>query len=182
MIRIANREYGQNNRVRFHNQTIETFSRHFRGPRFDAAISNMTLVTVPNLRTVIPAIARTLAPFGHFVFTITHPFFWNRYRKYEPASRFDYLAEHAQTGKFRISLDKKVEFVTTHFHRPLSDYVDALSSSSLLLERLLEPMPSRTAMRMYPKPWLFPRFIAAKALYLPHKTRLGPLSFQRKVS
>src|SRR5213596_1712867 len=45
MIKIADREYGSNKRVRFHNRTIETFARNFHGPRFDAAVSNMALVT-----------------------------------------------------------------------------------------------------------------------------------------
>jgi len=169
MIHIANQEYGGDSRIRFHHESIESFSNNYNGRRFDACVSNMSLVTMPNLEAVAEAVAAMLIPNGQFAFTITHPCFWNRYKKYESVSSFDYMREHAQHGRFTISLDKTSKHETTHFHRPLSQYVNTLGQSSLLMKEIWEPMPSFKVMKMYPHAWLFPRFLAAKALYVPGK-------------
>ena len=167
MIAIAIREYGNTRRVKFRHESIEKFARTYRGTMFDVCVSNMAFVTMPKLREAMLAIASVMRQKGTLVFTITHPCFWNRYRKYEPMKDFDYMREHSQKGTFKISLDRTAHEQTTHFHRPLSEYFRALHQASFVVQELDEPMPKQQDLKLYPHAWAFPRFISIKAIYLP---------------
>ena len=171
MVAIAEREFGKNRRIEFCKKSIVDFARSYHGKKFDICVSNMALVTMGNLGKVMSAVASLLKANGTFVFTVTHPCFWNQYRKYEPARAFNYVREHAQTGKFTISLDRSIRHGTTHFHRPLSNYFNALKNASFQVIELVEPVPNKRDLRLYPRPWHFPRFLSIKALYVPGSSK-----------
>ena len=121
---------------------------------FDAAFSNMTLSTVGRLTRATRAVKQTLRPEGTFVFTIPHPCFWPSYWRYEDAEWFSYDEEIAIEAKFKIG-SERTEFVTTHIHRPLQRYVDALRKQDFALVEMRE---------LYGKGFGFPRFIAIRCV------------------
>ena len=49
---------------------------------------------------------------------------------------------------------------TTHFHRPLSQYISTLRDTGFQIDSLVEPFPSQAIQCLYPEPWSIPRFLA----------------------
>ena len=145
----------------FYAMSVEEFASRSTKPNFSIAVANMTLMTAPHLYEAVAAVAKVLEVGGTFLITITHPCFWPQYRGYERAEWFHYDREIAVEAPFRIS-NAETPHLTTHFHRPLSAYQRAFSSSGFVIERLVEPMPDAEAEAKYPEPWQFPRFLAFK--------------------
>ena len=169
MIKIAKREYGHIPRLEFHNLSIEDFSRQYPSARFDVAVSNMSLVTIPELDKALGAISCLLPRKGVFVFNITHPCFYNQYRKYESIGAFQYHISHAQKGSFFISADRGgLPSPTTHFHRPLQEYFRSLRDASFIVDELVEPFPSSDVQKLYPKPWGMPHFLSIRCIKSDH--------------
>jgi 2-polyprenyl-3-methyl-5-hydroxy-6-metoxy-1,4-benzoquinol methylase len=165
MIRIARREYGSLPRLEFVNKSIEEFSSQYSDICFDVAVSNMSLITIPDLDEALMAISSVLPPRGIFAFNITHPCFYNQHRKYQPAETFQYHISHAQKGSFIISNDHEgLPSPTTHFHRPLQEYFRSLKAASFTIDELIEPFPTREVEKLYPKPWKVPRFLSLKCV------------------
>lgn len=132
-------------------------------PRFTLVVANMTLMTVPNLRSFVGGVARLLRPGGHLIFTITHPWFWPLYWRYAEEEWFDYTRELAIEAPLQISLEKQGP-ITTHYHRPIEMYVAEFSRAKLLVDVLEEPFPEPRDAASYPEAWSFPRFLAGRCL------------------
>lgn len=165
MIKIAKREYGHTPGLEFYNLSIEDFSRYYSGTQFEVAVSNMSLITIPNLDEALRAISSLLLPNGIFAFNITHPCFWNQYRGYESPDSFQYHIPHAQKGSFIISLDHRgLPSPTTHFHRPLQEYFRSLQEASFTVDKLIEPFPTPEVEKLYPKPWKVPHFLSLRCI------------------
>jgi predicted TPR repeat methyltransferase len=165
MIEIAEHDYAKVPRLKFYNLSIEDFAKEHADAQFDVAVSNMSLITIPNLAAAFMAISATLVPEGIFAFNITHPCFWNEHRKYEESDRFRYQVPHAQKGKFIISHDSQgLPSPTTHFHRPLEEYFRSMHCASLVVDDLVEPFPSPNVERLYPEPWKTPRFLSIRCI------------------
>lgn len=163
-IQLARQRFVSNNCVSFLNMSIEEYADEMHQGLFTLAVANMTLVTAPSLEQIVGAIARLLAPGGHFVFTITHPWFWPHYWKYASESWFDYKKEIFIEAPFKITLQKDVTLVTTHVHRPLEKYLDALLRYRFVVDRIVEPMPTPEVERMYKEKWKFPRFMGIRCI------------------
>jgi len=164
MIKIAKREYGGASRLEFYNSSIEDFSKHHHS-KFDVAVSNMSLITMPNFEDALLAISSLLRSNGMFVFNITHPCFYNQYRKYESSSTFQYHVPHAQRGSFIISADSKgLPSPTTHFHRPLEKYFQSLRNASFVVDELIESFPTVDVEKLYPRPWKVPHFLSIRCI------------------
>lgn len=168
MIEIAFQEYGGESNLHFVNATIEKYAVDTPSQRFDACVSNMALMNLPDLFGAVSAIRLMLKPRATIVLTITHPWFWHQYKRVSNSEKFDYLTPHIRHAPFVISLDQKpLPTPTTIFHRPLQTYFDVLYNNDLHVERLLEPFPSPEIERLYPQPWEFPRFLALKCRHEP---------------
>lgn len=163
MIEVANREYGQIPRLKFVNESIEGFSRNRTNIIFDVAISNMSLITIPNLDEALKAISLVLIPRGILVINITHPCFYNQYRKYQSQEDFQYIVPHTQKGQFIISEDAKgLPSPTTHYHRPLQEYFRSLREASFTVDQLIEPFPDQSIQKLYTTPWKMPHFLSIR--------------------
>ena len=167
MIDIANREYGHLPRLEFINESIAEFSKNRPNIKFDVAISNMSLITIPNLERAIKAISLVVSLGGVFAFSITHPCFYNQYRKYQSADIFQYHVPHVQKGRLIISSDPKgLPVPTRHFHRPLQEYFRNLRAASFVIDELVEPFPDSTTEKLYPTPWKVPHFLFVRCIKL----------------
>jgi SAM-dependent methyltransferase len=163
-IQLARSSQTPTSKVEYVGTSIEHFARTYKGRRFTLAVGNMLLQGVPSLNRTLGAIAQLLAPGATVVLTITHPWFWPKYWGYEDATWFHYDREIAIEAPFRISQPTRPLGRTTHFHRPLSTYIDALHRTGLTTQKIVEPMPSKAVARRYRRPWDFPRFLAFRCL------------------
>lgn len=163
-INIANASIHKQSNIEYSYSTIEAYARKLTQPKFSLLVANMFLQDVKNLKQCIKVFSKIISPGGHLVFSIAHPWFWPTYWGYDRYDWFKYDDEIAIEAPFRISSDKKLIGVTTHFHRPLSCYLNELHSSGFEIESLTEPMPRKEIELKYPKIWKFPRFLAIKCI------------------
>lgn len=150
--------------VEFVHTSVENYALRNNRPEFALAIANMTLVTVLDLDNAIKSISQLTKSGGHFIFTITHPCFWPIYWGYSGQKWFSYSSEMAIEGIFRISLDERQDFVTTHVHRPLERYIAALLGAGFVLDEIREPLPSPEVEAKYPHRWEYPRFLSVRCI------------------
>jgi 2-polyprenyl-3-methyl-5-hydroxy-6-metoxy-1,4-benzoquinol methylase len=158
-INLARNVFGQ--KAKFETSTLESFVEH-KKRKFDAVVANMVLMDVVNLESFLKSAAKVLKRGGVFVFTTVHPCFWPEYYGYSKEAWFDYNKELIIESPFRISNHSDCRLVSTHFHRPLEQYVMALERAGLLLEVLSEPFPTPDIQKLYPKPWRFPRYLVGR--------------------
>lgn len=167
MIEIARQDVGHFPNIEFVHSSIESFSKVYKGPKFDVGIAHMSLITAPYLEEVIKAISALLKPKGILVCSMTHPCFWNQYRNLEKEKDFNYWKRHAQKAEFIISLaEDALPEPTTHYHRPLEYYVEQLLRNRLVIERLVEPYPLPEVHRLYPHKWRIPRFLIVRCQFM----------------
>jgi 2-polyprenyl-3-methyl-5-hydroxy-6-metoxy-1,4-benzoquinol methylase len=101
------------------------------GGPFDAVVTNMVLMAVPDWQPAMHACLAALAPGGVFVFSLVHPCFerlassWREHGEYRAR---EYLAEYEIAGP-----------VATDFHRPLSAYLNELVRLGGRLREVAEP-------------------------------------------
>lgn len=108
----------------------------YEDEQFDLVFCNLVLMDIEFIDMVISEISRVLKNNGIFIFSIVHPSFflgrWERKR-----GRFT----HKKIVNYINPCSKKIDFwgTTTHFHRPLSFYLNLFSNNNLLLEKMYEP-------------------------------------------
>lgn len=161
-IRIA-KASGDNTNPQFVCSTAQRFADRYRGRKFTSIIANMTLQDCADLASTMDAISRLLSPNSSFVATLTHPAFWPRYWGYDKAPWFKYSKEIAIEAPFRISREVS-KLRSTHFHRPLSVYMQTFLKAGLQVVDVREPMPSSAVESYYPARWEFPRFLAFRCI------------------
>lgn len=158
--------------IHYVSESIEAFGRDYQGDAFTIAIANMVLQDAPDLAAVLNAVASLLRCDGVLVCTITHPCFWPSYWGYDKCEWYNYGEEIAIEAPFRISSVAQPVGQTTHFHRPLSQYLSTLYDACFQLDSLIEPFPEKAIQRLYPQPWSFPRFLAIRAHRRPQENQL----------
>jgi SAM-dependent methyltransferase len=138
--------------------SIEAFAR-VTSERFSAIVANMMLMTAPDLEAAVQAIATVMHTGGRLILTIPHPCFWPIYWNYGEKDWFNYSKEIFIEAPFSISSDGPSEFLTTHVHRPLEQYLSVLASSGLRLQALTEPRPPEWLDPAYLRRWRYPHFV-----------------------
>ncbi|HRB97122.1 MAG TPA: methyltransferase domain-containing protein [Nitrosomonas sp.] len=163
-IRIADSSINKLDNIKYTCGTIEAYAKKITQPTFSLLVANMLLQDAKNLKQCINAFSKIILPGGHLVFSITHPWFWPTYWGYDKYDWFKYDEEIAIEAPFRVSSDKDVIGITTHFHRPISHYLSELHNFGFEIDRLIEPMPRKEIELKYPNLWEFPRFIVIKCI------------------
>lgn len=157
-IEIAKR-FHSNVKTTFLAESIESFRAKMGMARFDAVVANMVLMDTLDLDSFLLSSSVLLKDDGYFAFSITHPCFWPEYYGYSSETWFSYEKELIIEGPFRTSLSGPGQLVSTHIHRPLSNYSEKLQSNGFVVERLFEPLPSAETLSLYPKSWIYPRYM-----------------------
>jgi ubiquinone/menaquinone biosynthesis C-methylase UbiE len=146
--------------------------RRFASGHFEVVTCFMALMDIENYREAVRETARVLKRNGRFIFSIVHPCFeWDGATasgqhigewKYEEGTRRSSIrrALHYEITKYfgKVKLITSWDmtrltrpFVTTSFHRTLTDYAQALFASGLLVRRLVEPRPTRKGVSEHPQ-------------------------------
>lgn len=131
-IELAQNKYTKNN-LNFYNCSIENFSK----TTYEIAVANMVLMDVVNINECIKAISNLVTKEGNFIFSITHPYFWPKYWKYENESWYNYSQELIIESEFKIT-NEITSYKTTHIHRPLSMYTKLLKQFNFEIDSILE--------------------------------------------
>ena len=162
-ITIAKNKFGSVNNIQFLNLSIEDFSNQYN-KKFDIVFANMVLMDVLDLKKFVNSVYGLLNLGGEFIFTITHPSYWPRYWGYEKEPWFEYKTELAIESDFRISGSNEILGKTVHFHRPLDAYFNNLCGVGFRLAKVFELYPDKQVHQLYPEPWKYPRYLAARFL------------------
>ena len=118
---------------------------------FDLVACFMALHDIENYESAIAEVARVLKHGGRFVFSIMHPCFEDMVVdgvRTNAAERYFDITRHLIEWKMK-RLTK--QFKTVSFHRSLTNYSLVLAKNNLLISRLVEPRPTKEAMRKHPK-------------------------------
>lgn len=136
--------------------TVEEWTADNPEARFDLVVANMVLMDVLRVEDVCAALAQ-LGQGGRVLLTLTHPAFWPLYWGYASNPGFDYSKETLIEAPFKTS-SHEYALTSTHVHRPLSRYIDAIQRSGLEL-RHFEELRGPEGLAVFP----FPRFIGIEA-------------------
>lgn len=154
-IEIARKQYCKNN-LTFLHANINDFSHK---EEFDSCVSNMVLMTDPEWMKSLSNIYRVLYPKGTLFIMITHPCYWPKYWGYQDEPWFDYNSEIFINKEFSISMVKDIG-MTTHIHRPLTQYFNVLIKTGFIIEKIEEPYPVAKTPLGYQ--FEYPRFLFLK--------------------
>lgn len=149
--------------VNFLKGYIEDIAEQCGQPKYTLAIANMTLMTTMGLTRFLHSIHNLVIPGGRFIATLTHPCFWPIYWDYISEEWFDYSEEIFIEAPFKIS-NESSELYTTHVHRPIQKYFDAIVACGFEIETVREPVPIESIQSKYNTKWKFPRFIAFRCI------------------
>lgn len=93
----------------------------------DLIVANMSLMDTEFIAENVKELYNKLTNKGKFLITITHPAFWPIYWEYYNEN-FNYLAEQKITKTYKTSNKIFEGFETSHYHRPISYYLNLFSS------------------------------------------------------
>jgi len=117
---------------------------------FDLVTCFMALQDIEDYEGAVAEVARILKQGGRFVFSIPHPCFEkmvvNGVRISATERYFEKIEYPIEWNMERLTK----RFRTVSFHRTLTDYSLALAKSGLVISRLVEPRPTREAVRKHP--------------------------------
>ena len=135
---------------------------------FDVAFCYMALLDIRNYEGAISEASRVFKTGGKFVVLMEHPCFtlfrvldgkvvsgWETRLREDGSKEYpyywiaDYLRRHSYTVEWKHNR-LPTSFATTGFHRPLSDYVNALTKHGLAVTGLDEPQPLEEGVRVHP--------------------------------
>ncbi len=165
-VEIANGSNSRPQNVKYVSATVEEYLAKTTD-RYSLVVANMVLQDTENLSACLSSLACRCMPNAHLVATITHPWFWPTYWGYDKEPWFNYSEEQAIEAPFKISTDPSPLGVTTHFHRPVSSYINQLNEAGFHLEAILEPFPPLLVREQFPSIWQFPRFLAFHCKFRP---------------
>jgi len=118
---------------------------------FDLVTCFMALQDIEDYEGAVAEVARVLKQDGRFVFSIPHPCFEklvvNGVRVNAAERYFEKIKYPIEWNMERL----RKHFRTVSFHRTLTDYSLALARSGFFISRLVEPRPTREAVRKHPQ-------------------------------
>jgi SAM-dependent methyltransferase len=152
---------------------------------FDVALCFMAIMDIRDYEGAIAEVARVLKAGGRFVMVLEHPCFtagrsidgklvsgWETRQRDDGSREFlyywlaDYLQVHSYPCEWKH--DRLASsFVTTGYHRPLSDYVRTLTKHGFVITGLDEPQPLEEGVRVHPpmeKHYRIPQSLAIESM------------------
>jgi ubiquinone/menaquinone biosynthesis C-methylase UbiE len=125
--------------------------KEFPSNHFDIVTCFMSLQDIEHYEEAIAEVARVLKNKGRFVFSIPHPCFETINLKGKRANASE---RYFGIVKYPIHWDMKrlsKPFLTSSFHRTLTNYFNAIYKKRLFVSRLVEPRPTLKEVRKHPQ-------------------------------
>ncbi|MEO5953127.1 MAG: class I SAM-dependent methyltransferase, partial [Chloroflexia bacterium] len=147
LLDIARRRHGKHGRFLAGNACNLSEVVGLRQGEFDAVTFLLSIQDMNPLEEVIASAAWALKPGGRVALLLVHPAFrvprgsgwgWDDGRKLRYRRVDSYLTPQAVPMKSLTNAAGRQTRPTRSFHRPMSAYINAMSSNGLLLERMLE--------------------------------------------
>ena len=165
MLEVAKRE---NPGIKFVRADISDLS--FVHKKYDVVFSSLTLHYIKDFNSLAKQVFAILKKGGEFIFSQEHPFStapidgpkWIKNEKGETVAYN--LSDYALSGKRKVNW--LVEDVIM-YHRTFSEVINALIDAGFKVERVLEPLPSKAAIKKEPKlkrRYHKPNFLIIKAV------------------
>jgi ubiquinone/menaquinone biosynthesis C-methylase UbiE len=135
--------------IRYHRMSASRL-RGMSDASFDLVTCFMALHDIENYEDAVAEVARVLKHSGRFVFSIMHPCFEDvvvNGVRINAAERYFGKVQHLVEWNMKRL---RKPFKTVSFHRSLTDYSLVLAKSGFLISRLVEPRPTKEAMRKHP--------------------------------
>lgn len=134
---------------------------------FDIAYCHMALADIPDYEGAIAEVSRVLRTRGRFVVVMPHPCFsirpldgkmiadWETRISEDGSKEYLHYRIEDYFQRYRYSWEWKhnrldSSFVTTGFHRTLSDYINTLTKHGLVVTRFDEPKPLEKGVELHP--------------------------------
>ena len=117
----------------------------FATASFDAVVACLVFEHIRDVDDAIAEVARVLEPGGRFLFFLNHPLLQTPSSGWIDDQVLDPPEQYWRIGPYLVE-DETIEEVEKDvfipfIHRPLSRYVNAMSSNGLLVHRMEEPAP-----------------------------------------
>lgn len=109
----------------------QDLSQYHAPHSFDVVVSNMVLMDIPEYQSAMLNCIEALKPGGQFVFSISHPCFENSSTEYLEQG---YIKINEYLNPYSITQD-----VGQRWHRPLSDYLNLVTSNDCHITEVVEP-------------------------------------------
>jgi len=126
----------------------------FNEGEFDGAISICSMMDMRDWRKILIKIRDAIKKDGFFLFSITHPCFWEHTCKWKLNEKtgdpeaiiisnyFDREGVHVGEWTFDNAPEDFPKLRTPLFHRTLSEWINGLSEAGFFIEKSFEPKPS----------------------------------------
>lgn len=156
MFQIAQEVLVGNSAINVKNISFEQMDRH---SEFDLIYSHMCLQVIDNLVGFFDTVSCLLSDKGIAIVTLPHPCFYNGYKNFFSSEEYSYMMIKDKMISFSISRDPNnlIDNVPYH-HRPLSKYVEVISSNNLNIVAFDEIYPSLEIQDKYGIKWDVPRY------------------------
>ncbi|WP_052444538.1 class I SAM-dependent methyltransferase [Flammeovirga sp. OC4] len=111
------------------------------GSSFDAAVSNMVFMDMPDLAPLFQFLSKTLSEKGTFVFSIQHPAFNSEFAELKEDAVLvkNYIQSSTSKG---LALEEQPQ-EQFYFHRPISEYSKLASKYGFAIDAIEEPVFNR---------------------------------------
>jgi SAM-dependent methyltransferase len=133
LLRLAQERYPQ---IHFLHHDLSYGLPHF-DRKFDIIISHMVLMDISDLKILFASIREKLKDNGKFIFTITHPCFFNYQVKKDIATNKLYRAVDSYLGEECWRIESYGGH--NHYHRSLTYYFDLIKKNRFSVTYLYEP-------------------------------------------
>ena len=139
----------------------------FKNNTFNITTSFMSIQDIKNYKGALKEAYRVLKKDGRIVIGTTHPCFEKTiYRDGKYYRDEQYFKNRAYTLYWKMKRLTK-HFITTGFHRTLTEYANTLFKTGFVISRLLEPKPTKKGLKVHPnlkEQLIFPQSIVIEAI------------------
>ena len=160
LIDIAKRE---NPKIKFH--VGNATKTHFKNSQFDVISSSLMIHYLKNLKPVFKEVSRILKKDGFFVFSISHPLIGLLKEIKVKGKKIMTIINYFQNRRVVWEVEKGAEVVD--YQHTFESIIEPLNNSGFIIERALEPRPSKKSKRfnkkIFEKTSYYPSFLIIKA-------------------
>ncbi|MCD7871940.1 MAG: class I SAM-dependent methyltransferase [Clostridiales bacterium] len=150
MLKVAEKENASSN-IEYINKSMTDLNEI--AVKYDVIFSSLSVHYIENFDKLTKDIYNLLHPGGYFIFSQEHPLstavltqnYWVRNKNNE------YLNYNLTT--YELEGERKVTWIidgVIKYHRTMSSIINSLSNAGFIINKMLEPMPSKEIMEKYP--------------------------------